>query len=150
MRHEAIPPWIGPPEWILSFVTWDISALGTVWVAAFVVLSAGYGIAAGAARATGATGSSEASGATDRSDGRMAGADEFVHPTDRVLRHLRRNDDRMSQQALVEEMDRSPASVSRHLSTLEDADRVRRIRVGNHNVVLLGDGGRIPRSAGDR
>lgn len=59
-------------------------------------------------------------------------------PTDRrILELLLANDGRMRQQSIVEAVDVSAASVSRHLSGLADQDRIDKFPVGRENVVQL-------------
>jgi len=58
-------------------------------------------------------------------------------PKQRVIQLVRANGGRMYQQELVDEMDRSDASVSRYLSALEDERRIYRLRDGRNNLVMV-------------
>lgn len=58
--------------------------------------------------------------------------------TDRhILELLLANDGRMKQQCIVEAVDVSAASVSRHLSELDDQGRIDKVPIGRENVIQL-------------
>lgn len=77
-------------------------------------------------------------GGTAGADSVPAAAVTDAVPTDRrILELLLANDGRMRQQRIVEAVDVSAASVSRHLSQLADDDRIDKFPVGRENVVQL-------------
>lgn len=61
---------------------------------------------------------------------------ELLPPEEYIERMVESNDGRIMQATLVEEMDRSAATVSRYLSSMEDEGRIRRVRVGRRNLVM--------------
>lgn len=144
-RGPIAQPGAVSPESILPLLSLDGSFVGVAGAAVLVLFSAACGIAWSMGRTVAPAQSPDMSAAppSGRNADQVHRRREFVHPTDRVLQHLRANDGRMRQSDLVDEMDKSAASVSRYLTELEDGDLIRRVRVGGRNVVLLGDGSQV-------
>ena len=77
-------------------------------------------------------------------------SDELLLPEERVVRLLETNGGQLRQQEIVEAMDRSPSTVSRYLSSLEDDRRIKRVRVSRENVVFLPDSDPAPQTGIER
>lgn len=92
---------------------------------------------------------STASEGTDRSPSSGVSY-ELLLPEERVVRLLETNGGQLRQQEIVEAMDRSPSTVSRYLSSLEDDGRIKRVRVSRENVVFLPDSDPTPQTSIER
>lgn len=83
-----------------------------------------------------ADGGTATSGAAEAGDV-PADAPELVYGPDRVADILNDAEGRLWQSDIVDRMDVSESTVSRWLCTLEDADRIERLRIGRENLVML-------------
>jgi len=91
---------------------------------------------------TGATGTAEAadsdSEAESTADGDDDGTDpELLSDEERVEYLLERNGGRMKQATIVKETGWSNAKVSQLLSSMDDAERVDKLRIGRENLISL-------------
>ncbi len=90
---------------------------------------------------TGATEGTEADDAADRStDSDERGGDtdpDLLSDEERVEYLLERNGGRMKQATIVKETGWSNAKVSQLLSSMDDADRVDKLRIGRENLISL-------------
>jgi hypothetical protein len=108
---------------------------------------AGTGAGAGAAGAAGPASSTDGAAADadpDAADDGEAERDvdlELLSDEERVERLLRRNGGRMKQASIVSETGWSDAKVSQLLSSMAEADRVDKLRLGRENLISLPDEG---------
>ena len=65
---------------------------------------------------------------------------ELLSDEERVERLLERNDGRMKQASIVDETGWSNAKVSQLLSSMDDAGRIEKLRIGRENLISLPDG----------
>ena len=65
---------------------------------------------------------------------------ELLSDEERVERLLERNDGRMKQASIVDETGWSNAKVSQLLSTMDEAGRIEKLRIGRENLISLPDG----------
>jgi len=87
----------------------------------------------GAAGAAGAAGTADAAAGDDQVD------PELLSDEERVERLLRQNGGRMKQASIVTETGWSNAKVSQLLSSMDDQDRIDKLRIGRENLISLPD-----------
>jgi len=85
---------------------------------------------------TGPAAGAESDGAAD---GEPAVDPELLSDEERVERLLRRNGGRMKQANIVRETSWSNAKVSQLLSSMDEADRIDKLRIGRENLITLPD-----------
>jgi len=87
--------------------------------------------------ATGAAGAAAAAAGNDDGDDEID--PELLSDEERVERLLRQNGGRMKQASIVTETGWSNAKVSQLLSSMDEADRVDKLRIGRENLISLPD-----------
>ncbi|MFB6172734.1 MAG: helix-turn-helix transcriptional regulator [Haloarculaceae archaeon] len=149
-QRSGLPGTETPPGFELgnlSLIGVGLVALAVVVIAAYLWRRRGAGDEPGPGPAAaqtngGSTGGAATDAAADAPADAVAGADvdeELLSDEERVEHLLERNGGRMKQADIVTETGWSNAKVSQLLTSMDESDRVNKLRIGRENLITLPD-----------